>query len=231
MRYYPAYLDLKDRLVALVGGGGVAARKLKGLLAAGARVRLISPELHPETERAAAEGGDRVEVRRRGFEPADLDGAALAVSATDREAVNRAVAGECQKRGLFVNVVDVPGLCSFIVPATVARGELIVAASTGGASPAATRRLRERLERELGPAWEPFLRLMRAVRGMVASRRRPAAENRERFFALVDGGLFELVAARDAAGVDSLLARVLGPEGSLAALGWSGEDLAPREEV
>lgn len=231
MRYYPAYLDLTDRLVALVGGGAVAARKLQALLAAGARVRLVSLKLHPDTERAVAAGGGRVELLLRPFTPDDLDGAALAVSATDREEVNRAVADECGRRGLFVNVVDVPDLCSFIVPATIARGELIVAASTGGASPAATRRLRERLERELGPAWEPFLRLMRALRVLVTGRGRPAAENRKLFFALVDGGLFDLVAAGDAAGVDAMLARVLGPDVSLAALGWSAGDLAPEKDA
>lgn len=231
MRYYPAYLDLTARLVALVGGGRVSARKLQSLLAVGARVRLVSPRLAPETQSVLDQAGGAVEFFQRPFEPADLEGTALVISATDDEEVNLLVAGEAAKRGLFVNVVDVPDMCSFIVPAVVSRGELIVAASTGGASPAAARRLRERLQDEFGPAWEPFLRLMRAVRQEVVSWGRPAPENRPLFFALVDGGMYDLVEARDAAGVDALLAQVLEARVSLASLGWSARDLEPGEEA
>ncbi len=223
MSYYPALLDLRGKLVAVIGGGRVAARKVASLLEVEARVRLVSPRLAPETEEQT--GDPDVELRQREFQPNDLDGAALVVCATDNEALNRSVAAEADKRGLFVNVVDVPPLCSFIVPAVVRRGELTLAVSTGGASPAAARRLRERLQGEFGPAWGPYLKLMRALREGVTAQGLPAEQNRPKFFALADSDLYERVAATDAAGVDQIIASVLGPGFSLADLGWGPADL------
>lgn len=223
MSYYPALLDLRDKLVAVIGGGQVAARKVASLLEVEARVRLVSPRLAPDTQGQAHSPG--VELRQREFEPQDLDGVALVICATDNEILNRSVAAEAEKRGLFVNVVDVPPLCSFIVPAVVRRGELTLAVSTGGASPAAARRLRERLQTEFGPAWGPYLKLMRALREKVTALGRPAEENRPKFFALADSDLYGRVAAADAAGVDRIIASILGPGYSLADLGWGPADL------
>jgi precorrin-2 dehydrogenase/sirohydrochlorin ferrochelatase len=223
LSYYPALLDLRGRLVAVIGGGRVAARKVASLLETGARVRLVAPRLAPESRALAGEPG--VELKEREFKSGDLEGVCLVISATDNEALNRSVAAEAEGRGLFVNVVDVPRLCSFIVPAVVRRGDLTLAASTGGASPAAARRLRERLQEEFGPTWGPYLGLMRALRERVTALGRPAEENRPKFFALVDSELFDLVAAGDAAGVDRLIASILGPGFSLSELGWSPADL------
>ncbi len=227
MAYYPAFLDLRGRLVLVVGGGQVAARKVSSLLAAGARVRLVAPHLGDE----CAELARRPEVEHlpRGFQPRDLQGVWLAVSATDRPEVNRAVARAAEAEGVFVNVVDVPELCSFIVPAVVRRGELALAVSTGGAAPAVARRLRRRLEEEFGPAWEPYLRLLRALRRRLLAEVDDPAARRERFHALAESELRERVAEGDAAGVDAVLARVLGRGWSLGALGWGAEELAPRE--
>ena len=212
----------------MVGGGQVAARKLASLVAAGARVRLVAPELAGET--LAQLPHPLVEERRRAFASDDLEGAWLAVCATDDEKVNRAVAEAAEAARIFVNVVDVPPLCSFIVPASLSRGELVLAVSTGGASPAVARRLRERLAREFGGEWGPYLRLMRVLRGRVAARGRSAEENRPLFFALADSDLLTRVADRDAEGVDAVLARVLGPGHTLADLGWSPRDLEPLAE-
>jgi len=217
LTYYPALLDLAGRLVLLVGGGAVATRKLAALLQAGARVRLVSPELAPETEAQVIQEG--VEFFQRGFEPHDLDGAWLVVCATDDEALNRAVAAAAEAARVFVNVVDVPPLCSFIVPAVVRRGELTVAVSTGGASPAAARRLRQSLQERFGPEWGPYLAILRAARARLTALGRPAAENRPVFYRLVDSELFDKVAAGDTAGVEAVLARELGPGFSLAELG------------
>ncbi len=228
MAYYPAMLDLEDRLVLVVGGGRVAARKVASLLEAGARVRLVSPELAPESAELVAD--PRVEYRRGVFVPADLEGVALVISATGDRAVNRQVADRAGERGLFVNVVDVPELCSFIVPAVVRRGDLLLAVSTGGASPAVARRLRRELEAAYGPSWEPYLRLMAALRRAIMARGRPAEENRPLFRALADSELGERVAAGDGPGVDRTLQSVLGPGWSLARLGWGPRDLRPRGE-
>ncbi len=229
MGYYPVLLDLNGRRVVVVGGGRVAARKVASLVEAGARVRVVSLALAPETEAVCRRSG--VEVLLRAFEAGDLDGAWLVVCATDNEGVNREVAGAAEAAGVFVNVVDVPPLCSFIVPASVTRGDLTVAVSTGGASPAAARRLRQRLQREFGPEWGPYLRLLRAARARLTSLGRPAAQNRDLFYALVDSELFDLVRAGDAEGVERILARQLGDGFSLADLGLGPADLwAGREE-
>jgi precorrin-2 dehydrogenase len=215
--YYPALLDLNHRLVLLVGGGQVAARKIASLLEVGARVRLVAPELSAETRAQA--GHQDVELLERRFQPADLEGAALVICATGDEALNRSVAAEAEARGLFVNVVDVPPLCSFIVPAVVRRGDLTLAVSTGGASPAAARRLRQRLEGEFGPEWGLYLRILKKARAHLTAQGRPAAENRPLFYELVDSSLFERVAVGDAAGAEAILAELLGPGSSLAELG------------
>jgi precorrin-2 dehydrogenase/sirohydrochlorin ferrochelatase len=201
-------LDLSGRLAVVVGGGQVAGRKAASLRQAGARVRLVAPKLGPEA--AGLAGAPGVEHLARGFEPSDLEGAWLVVSATDDERLNRRVADEAERRRVFCNVVDVPSLCSFIVPAVVSRGELMLAVSTGGASPAAARRLRQRLQAEFGPEWAVYLRLMRRLRQEVAARGRPSEENRPLFYALADAGLERLIADGDWEGVDSRVREILG---------------------
>ena len=221
--YYPALLDLRDRLVVLVGGGRVAARKAASLLDCGARLRLVAPEICAEIKALLPEGG--IEHRAREFEPGDLQGAVLAVSATDHESVNRQVAEEAEKRGMFVNVVDVPWLCSFIVPAVVRRDALVLAVSTSGASPAAARKVRQGLEREFGPEWGPYLRIMAAARRWVIDRGRPSGENKLVFTRLADSPLLQKVAAGDLAGADVILRQALGADVSLADLGLKPSEL------
>ncbi|BEQ17090.1 precorrin-2 dehydrogenase/sirohydrochlorin ferrochelatase family protein [Desulfoferula mesophila] len=229
MPFYPALLDLSGRLVLLVGGGRVAARKLASLLEAGARVRLVTPALCQEARELA--GLEGVELIERGFEPGDVEGAWLVISATDDEDLNRSVAVAAEAARVFVNVVDVPPMCSFIVPAVVRRGELTLAVSTGGASPAAARRLRQGLQAQFGPEWADYLAILRAARQKLTAQGRPAAENRPLFYQLVDSQLMERVRAGDAAGVDEVMRAVLGPGFTLKELGQSlGRDAARERE-
>ena len=225
MPFYPALLDLKDRLVLLVGGGRVAARKLASLLEAGARVRLVSLGLCPEARELAQ--GERVELHQRGFQAGDVEGAWLVISATDNEELNRAVAQAAEAAKVFVNVVDVPPLCSFIVPAVVRRGELTLAVSTGGASPAAARRLRQSLEGQFGPEWGDYLAILRAARAKLTALGRPADQNRPLFYELVDSELMQRVTGGEAAAVDEVLTRVLGPGFTLKDLGLELGQSAP----
>jgi precorrin-2 dehydrogenase / sirohydrochlorin ferrochelatase len=221
---YPAFLDLNDRLVLVVGGGRVAARKLASLLEAGALVRLVAPDLAPET--LALAGSQRVEHLARAFETRDLEGVWLVISATDQPEVNREVAALARDKGVFANLVEQPELGSFLVPASLRRGNLTLAVSTGGASPAVARRLRQRLEREYGPEWGPYLRLLSAIRARMVNRDDCDQGNRPVFYALVESGLFEQVAAANPAGVEAVLAEVLGPGFTLADLGLTARDLA-----
>jgi siroheme synthase-like protein len=142
--YYPVFLDLADRPCVVVGGGPVAEGKVAGLLAAGARVTVVSPTVTAPLAGWAAEG--RVTHRARAYRAEDLDGQQVAFVATDDAAVTRAVAAEGRARGIWVNAADEPARCDFILPAVIRRGRLVVAVSTGGASPAAARAIREELE-------------------------------------------------------------------------------------
>ena len=144
MDHLPVFLDLRGRDVLVVGGGAVAARKAEMLLRAQAHVTIIAPEAAPAVSRLAATGRLRHVARR--FDETDLDGRALVVAATNQPDVNRAVHDAAMRINLPVNVVDCPALSSFIFPAIVDRSPLLVAVSSGGASPVLARLLRARLE-------------------------------------------------------------------------------------
>ncbi len=226
MSYYPAMIDLTDRLCLVVGGGEVGRRKTLALVRAGARVRVV--DAAPDAALTALAARPGIDVVNRGFQPEDLEGVALVVAATDDAGANEAVSSAAMARGVPVNVVDVPELCTFIVPASLRRGDLTIAVSTAGASPALAARIRRDLEDRFGPEWGVALSIMRWVRPKILARGRGAAENKVLFQRLADSNLVELVAARDTAAVDDLLTDVLGPGFKLADLGL---DLEPEEEA
>jgi len=141
---YPIYLDLRDVLVLVVGAGPLSARKVAGLVAAGARVRVVAPSVSDALDRDLV-----AELRERPFATADLEGVRLVVTATGSPAVDGEVAAAATAAGLWVNAADQPDDCSFILPAIARNGPLTVAVSTGGASPALARRLRDHAGRLL----------------------------------------------------------------------------------
>jgi precorrin-2 dehydrogenase / sirohydrochlorin ferrochelatase len=149
---YPIFLDLSGRRCVVVGGGKVANRKARKLLQARARVVVISPEIGADLESVA------VEVHRRPYREGDLDGAYLAFAATDSREANAAVAREAKERGIPVNVADRPSDGDFALPATLRRGGLQVAVSTGGASPTLARKIKDELEGIFGPEWAGLVR-------------------------------------------------------------------------
>ena len=143
-KYYPVFLDLSDQPCLVVGGGPVAEGKVAGLLAAGARVTVVSPAVTARLAGWAAEG--RLLHLAREYRAGDVEGRRLALVATDDGAVTRAVVAEGRARSVWVNAADEPARCDFILPAVIRRSRLVVAVSTGGASPAAARAIREELE-------------------------------------------------------------------------------------
>jgi precorrin-2 dehydrogenase/sirohydrochlorin ferrochelatase len=147
MAYFPVFLELAGRRCVVVGGGVVAERRIAGLLAAGAAITVIAPTLTSALAALAAEG--RLRHEPRGYRAGDLAGFDLAFAATDAGDVNGALAREGRARGVWVNAADDPVNCTFILPALVRRGDLTVAVSTGGTSPALARAVREDLERYL----------------------------------------------------------------------------------
>jgi len=160
--YYPLFLDLTDKLCIVVGGGAVAERKARGLLNAGARVRLISPEVTRGVRRLARQG--RIEVVSREYQEGDLDGAALAIAATSASEVNMRVKEESKRLSIPLNVADRPDLGNFIVPAVVRKGPVVVAVSTSGLLPVLARRLKEEIDLKLSADYLPYARRVGAFR-------------------------------------------------------------------
>ena len=144
MSYYPIFLDLAGRRCIVIGGGAVAERKIQGLLAAGAEITVVSPEISEELRRLLAQRS--LTHLPRKYQHGDLAGYALAFVATEDRAAAAAVFSEGHAAGIWVNCADDPSCCDFILPAVIRRGELAVAISSGGASPAAARATREELE-------------------------------------------------------------------------------------
>jgi len=160
--YYPLFLDLAHKLCIVVGGGAVAERKVRGLLNAGARVRLISPEVTAGVRKLARQG--RIEIVSRGYQTGDLDGAALAIAATNSEEINMRVREESKRLSILLNVVDSPDLGDFIVPSVVRKGPVLVAVSTSGLLPVLARRLKEEIDSKLSADLALYARRVGAFR-------------------------------------------------------------------
>jgi uroporphyrin-III C-methyltransferase/precorrin-2 dehydrogenase/sirohydrochlorin ferrochelatase len=160
---HPIFLDLAGQPVTVIGGGAVAERKIEALVAAGARVTVVSPEVTGTIARRADEG--TVAVERRPYRRGDLAGCRLAYAATSDAAVNRAVRDEADELGVWLNAVDKPALCDFITPATVRRGHLTLAVSTNGRCPELSKQIREDLERAYGPEYAEMVDELAEARG------------------------------------------------------------------
>jgi precorrin-2 dehydrogenase/sirohydrochlorin ferrochelatase len=208
MKTYPIFAIIEDKPCLVVGGGAVGERKVQDLLEAGARVTVLSPKLTPALAELAA--ADRISWRREEFTPEHLTGMALVMAATDDRRLNARVSAAAQERGLWVNVADDPELCTFIVPAQVRRGDLSLAISTGGASPALARKLRQELQQQFGPEYRPYLALLKGLRARLLSERRNHPENAALFHRLVASPLREAVAQGDRTRVVALLQELLG---------------------
>ncbi|MBX5491807.1 MAG: bifunctional precorrin-2 dehydrogenase/sirohydrochlorin ferrochelatase [Chloroflexi bacterium] len=209
MTHFAVGLDLRDRRCVVVGGGSVAERRTGGLLASGARVTVVAPTLVPGLEARAAAG--EIAVRRRPYVEGDLAGAFLAIAATDAPEVNAAVAAEARARGVLVNVADDPARGDFIVLATVRRGDLQIAISTGGRSPALARRVREDLERLLPPEYDQLLAVQAELRTELQQAGVTVAP--EQWQAAPDAEVLALLRAGDRAAARARLrARLISPE-------------------
>jgi precorrin-2 dehydrogenase/sirohydrochlorin ferrochelatase len=162
---YTVCLEISDKLCVVVGGGSVAERKVLGLLTAGAQVRIISPQLTKPLTELADDG--RIEWLERGYTQGDLAGALLIFAATDSREAQEAVFKEAGQAGQLVNVIDAPARCSFHVPAVVKRGDLTLAVSTGGMSPAVAAMVRKQLEENFGEEYGLLLDLISRLREQV----------------------------------------------------------------
>jgi precorrin-2 dehydrogenase/sirohydrochlorin ferrochelatase len=197
--YTICLVGLPSRQTIVVGGGKVAARKVQGLLVAGAKVQVISPALTLELQIYVDSG--EIDYVRRCYQDGDLEGAFLVIAATNNPAVNQDVWSEAERRGCLVNAVDDRIHSNFILPAVVQREDLSVAISTGGSSPALARRLREQIERLVGPEYGVLASLMAELRTELIESF-PAGEARlQAALRVVDSNIFDIIQTqgRDAA--------------------------------
>jgi precorrin-2 dehydrogenase/sirohydrochlorin ferrochelatase len=224
MGYLPIFVELAGRPCAVVGGGAVAERRLHALVERGAAVTVISPTAGDRVAALAESGAIR--WRRRDWRPGDLAGFDLVFCAVDDSDARRMVAAEARKLGIPVNVADKPELCTFITPAIVRRGDLQIAVSTSGASPALAARIRVRLEGEFGAEYAPALVVLRAARAFLRALELGAPERSRRLGALVDCDLAAILRAGDGAALDRVLRGTVGAD--LSALGLKDAALFDR---
>jgi siroheme synthase-like protein len=178
--FYIACLKLSGRRCLVVGGGDIGLEKVEGLLACDAGVTLIAPTAHPELEELAAEGS--IVWERRPYGGADdLEGVFMAIAATDDTEVNIKVFDDAEKRAMLVNVVDVPPLCNFILPAIVRSGPLAIAISTAGASPALAKRMKRQVAELFGEEYARLAVILNDARGW-AKGTLPTYQDRKEFF-------------------------------------------------
>jgi precorrin-2 dehydrogenase/sirohydrochlorin ferrochelatase len=205
--YYPVFLNLKNKLCVVIGGGKVAERKVISLLKAGAKVKIISPEV-TETLKKLIQTHN-LQWEKRPYQEEDLKEAFLVIAATNSPEVQVRVFQEAEEKGIPCNVVDKPELCSFIVPSVVQRGDHLIAISTGGASPAVARRIREKLESLFGEEYTIYLRLMRKIREKVLAKNLSPEEKERKLQTFALAPLPEYIKNRDF----DLLATLLEKEG------------------
>ena len=208
--YYPIYLQLDEQPCIVIGGGKIAEGKVDGLLAADAKVKVIAPELTSHLHDLAAQ--HQIEYIQREYQQGDLKGAFLVICATDQAEINHQVWEEASANRQMVNVVDDTPRCNFIAPAILRKGDLTIAISTGGRAPALAVRLKERLQREIGPENERFLELAEKLREPIA-RHIPDFETRKAlWYKLVDSNVLELLSQGNEAGAIKAISDTVGFE-------------------
>jgi siroheme synthase-like protein len=206
--YYPIYLQLQDRPCVVIGGGKIAEGKVDGLLAAGATVTIVSPDLTPHLQGLA----DQNEIRHiaRPYRLGDLADAFVVISATDQVEINHQVWQEASTNGQLVNVVDDLPHCNFIAPAIVRKGDLTIAISTGGKAPALAVRFKEHLQRGIGPEYERFLELAGQLREPLAQHVPDFETRKALWYDLVDSDALDLLAQGDESAALEVISEVIG---------------------
>ena len=203
--FYIACLKLSGRKCLVVGGGDIGLEKVEGLLACDGDVTLVAPDAIEPLQALASEGS--IAWERRAYDPADLEGTFMVIAATNDSEVNIGIYEDAEKRAMLVNVVDVPPLCNFILPAIVRSGPLAIAISTAGASPALAKRIRNEIAEEYGEPYAKLAIMLNEVRGW-AKGTLPTYQDRKAFFESIVNGdpdPVELLRQGDEAAVRDLI--------------------------
>jgi precorrin-2 dehydrogenase/sirohydrochlorin ferrochelatase len=207
LKYYPVFLDIAGKKCIVVGGGDVASRKIARLLDCGARVCVVSPGLVPELEELKKD--QLIEHIPDEYHVEYLNDAALVIGATDDERINASISLDAKARNLPVNIVDDPQKCDFILPSLIERGDLIIACSTGGQSPALARHLREELESVYGEEYAVLVSILGQLRTKMEKN---AGVGKTWFDRLMSAGLLDAIRNRDAASMKTIVRDITGEE-------------------
>jgi precorrin-2 dehydrogenase/sirohydrochlorin ferrochelatase len=203
--FYIACLKLRGRKCLVVGGGEIGLEKVEGLLACDGDVTLVAPDVGPELTQLALEGSIRWEQRQ--YRPEDLEGTFMVIACTDDTDINIGIYEDAERRAMLVNVVDVPPLCNFILPAIVRTGPLAIAISTAGASPALAKRMKAEVSELFGEEYAQLAIMLNDVRGW-AKGTLPTYQDRKAFFEGIVNGEpdpIELLRSGDVDGVRDLI--------------------------
>ncbi len=218
MRYYPINLDIQNKNCLVVGGGGVGTRKVDNLIKCGAKVTIISPEISNKLQDLSKT--EPLTLKFRPYRSADLEGMFLVIGATDNEALNQQISRDAEARNTLCNIADRPEVCNFILPAVVRRDDLLITVSTSGKSPALSKKLRIKLERQFGQEYGDLLKLMGAIRKKLLRQAHEPEAHKPLFEQLIDSGLLDLIRDAKTEEINALLLKVLGD-------GYRLEDLRP----
>jgi precorrin-2 dehydrogenase/sirohydrochlorin ferrochelatase len=226
MGFIPIFLQVEGKPCLVVGGGEVALRKIRSLVAAGAALTVVSPEIVPAIAELADAGA--LGLLRRAYRAGDMAGQELVYAATGDVELSRRLFEEARRLNILINVADTPDCCSFIVPSVIRRGQLQIAISTGGASPALSRTLRQRIEALLGDELEVLLEIMAAARDWLKHHEADGAVRARRLNALAESSLGDALRRGDWHTADKIVAQCLESEVSLADMGVAGSRLFER---
>ncbi|MCX5849257.1 MAG: bifunctional precorrin-2 dehydrogenase/sirohydrochlorin ferrochelatase [Deltaproteobacteria bacterium] len=207
MKYYPVFLDIRDKKCVIVGGGEVAARKAERLLDCGAKVSVISPKLSPELAELKEKKGIAHIVAQ--YSGDLIDGAALIIGATDDEKTNAQISIDARGKGIPVNIVDDPQKCDFILPSLVQRGDLAITIGTGGKSPALARHLRKELESKYGKEYETLLNILGNLRLRMGKN---TGVGKDWFKTLLAAGILDSIKDKDIKKVKEIVKKITGEE-------------------
>lgn len=204
MEYFPVFLDLKNRLCLLVGGGDIATRKGRLLSKAGARLRVVAPEISAELRELVAQNNG--ELHEREYQTSDLNDCVIAIAATDIETLNEQISADAKARNLPVNVVDSPALCTYITPAIIDRSPLVIAISSGGESPVLARLIRAKLETLIPTSYGRLAQIASSWRDRVKARFDDGDSRRRFWEKILQGPAAELALNGQEAAAENIIA-------------------------
>jgi len=208
MKYYPVNLDIRGRKCLVVGGGDVGTRKVIMLVKCGAKVTVVSPVISSKLIDLSAKG--IIQIKLREYCSSDVNDMFLIIGATSDEKVNLRISKDAEQKNLLCNIADVPKACNFILPAIVTRGDLIIAISTSGNSPAFAKKLRENLEKQFGEEYAILLNLMGAIRKKLLAQAHEPEAHKHLFEQLLDAKILDMIREKKIEDINILLLKTLG---------------------